>query len=246
MLNSIRFLYSWLLPPGLIILFFLVSFLLFLQTKRKLWFVLPVLLMYLLSVSAVSDHLIRPLETMYPQAPIKDLQQAQAIVILGGGAHYFVPDFNGKGQVAPDSVNRYVMGLRLQRVLHLPVIISGSLGEALYGTRLLKSCGLEDKFILKETKSRNTANNAKYTKEFCVMKGYQKLILVTSAHHLPRSVLLFQREGVDVIPYPADYRTHANTYYLLSDFTPSYDSMSNSALALKEYLGIVAVKMGWQ
>ena len=68
----------------------------------------------------------------------------------------------------------------------------------------------------------------------------------TSAFHMPRSVAFFEREGVDVIPYPTDYKTSRNLRLNAFVFTPSADCLYHSAIAMKEYLGLVAVKMGWQ
>ncbi|MBO6265173.1 MAG: YdcF family protein [Acidaminococcaceae bacterium] len=63
---------------------------------------------------------------------------------------------------------------------------------------------------------------------------------------MPRSVAFFEREGVDVIPYPTDYKTSRNLRLNAFVFTPSADCLYHSAIAMKEYLGLVAVKMGWQ
>ena len=71
-------------------------------------------------------------------------------------------------------------------------------------------------------------------------------MLVTSAHHMPRSVALFRREGVDVIPYPANYMTNKVSVLDAFDFIPNHQSLSNLSSALKEYLGILAVKVGLQ
>ena len=111
---------------------------------------------------------------------------------------------------------------------------------------MLKSVGIGEAFILKEDRSRNTVENARYTKLLCEKMGMDKVILVTSGYHLPRSVLIFEREGVPVIPYPTDYKTNQEIAIDAFSFTPSAEAVRTSAIAMKEYLGILAVKLGAQ
>lgn len=247
MIYILRLLYAWLLPPGLFILLFLLAFWRFRRTKKQRWLALPVLIIYLLSIDAVADRLIRPLEDCYPQPPVSELREAQAIVVLGGGVCDGVPDFDGTGQIATDADNRFLMGLRLHRALHIPIIVSGGPGyartatEADIAARTLQACGIKEKDLIKEDRSRNTKENAVFTKEICRQKGLNKVLLLTSAYHMTRSVMLFQREGLDVIPYPSGYRTDKQTRMNAFSFTPSFDALSTSAIAMKEYLGMLAV-----
>lgn len=252
MLYFIKLCYAWLMPPGLFILAVL-AVCIFCRKQVRFTKLLPVLLlMYLLSISAVSDRIIKPLEDYYPQPPLSEVRDAQAIVILGGGTCGDVPDFDGTGQIAAGAANRHLMGLRLHRALHVPVIISGGLVhkengiEAETGLRLLKACGVAEKDILPDAKSRNTAENARFTREICQTKGFRKVILVTSAYHMPRSMLLFRREGIEAVPYPTDYMTNKTLVLDAFALTPQAYHLNNTAIAMKEYLGILAVKAGLQ
>lgn len=252
MIYILRLLYAWLLPPGLFILLFLTAFWRFRRTKKQRWLALPVIIMYLLSIDAVADKLIKPLEDCYPQPPVSALREAQAIVVLGGGVCDGAPDFDGTGQIATEADSRFLIGLRLQRALHIPIILSGGPGyertaaEAEIAARTLQGSGVMEKDLIKEDRSRNTKENAVFTKELCRQKGFNKVLLVTSAYHMPRSVMLFQREGLNAVPYPSGYRTDKDTTLNAFTFTPSYDALSNSAIAMKEYMGILAVKTGLQ
>jgi uncharacterized SAM-binding protein YcdF (DUF218 family) len=252
MVYILRLLYAWLLPPGLFILLFLIAFWRFRRTKKQRWLALPLIVMYLLSIDTVADRLIKPLEDYWTQPPASKLQEAQAIVVLGGGACDEAPDFDGTGQISTEADDRFLMGLRLHKALHLPIILSGGPGyersdtEADIAARTLQACGVMEKYLIKEHRSRNTKENAVYTKEICQQKGYRKALLVTSAYHMPRSVMLFQREGLDIIPYPSGYRTDRQTKMNAFSYTPSSDALRNSAIAMKEYLGILAVKMKLQ
>lgn len=247
-----RFFYAWLLPPGLFLLTFLFSYYLFCKTKKKYWLLITFVLIYLLSIRVVKDALVKPLEDYYKQPSISELQDAQAIVVLGGGIADDVPDFDGEGQISESAANRFIMGLRLHKALHIPIILSGGQGfsysssEAEIAYRTLKACGVEEEYLLKEDKSRNTLENAKFTKQLCRQKGFHKVILVTTACHLPRATFLFQRQNMDVIPYPSNYRSNKVTKTGAFVLTPSFTYLFISSAAIKEYLGIIAIKIGMQ
>ena len=252
MLYILKLCYAWLLPPGLFILALLVMCWHYRKTVRFIKVLPVILLIYLFSISAVSDRIIKPLEDYYAQPALSELKEAQAIVVLGGGNLGGVPDFDGEGQVSMWAANRHFMGLRLHRSMQLPMIFSGGLVhkesgvEAYTAVRLHKACGVEEKYLLPDAKSRNTVENVRFTRQLCEQNGFKKVILVTSAYHMPRSVALFRREGVDVIPYPTDYLTNRTLVLDAFAFTPNHHSVSHVAIAIKEYLGMLAVKMGWQ
>ena len=252
MLIVLKLLYAWLLPPGIFLLAILLAYFFCRKSKNAHWLLYIFALIYLLSIQAVSDFVIKPLENAYPQPAVSELKDARAIVVLAGGIYDGVPDFDGAGQNSESSTVRLVAGLRLHRALHLPMVLSGGSlfddkdTEASLEYRMLRACGVEERYLIKEDRSRNTADNAKFTKEICRQKHYDKVILVTSAFHMPRSVAFFKREGMDVIPYPTDYKADQKLRPDAFAFTPSADCLHHTALAVKEYLGLLAVKMGWQ
>ena len=240
MLYIIKWFYAWLLPPGLFLLVALAMLFFSYKIKKKPWLVLPLLVIYLLSIRPVSNSFIKPLESCYVQPDVTELETAQAIVLLGGGSYEGVKDFDGEGQVSGSEANRLLMALRLHKALQLPIVLSGgqvfaySANEADIEYRVLKACGVEDKFLIKDSQSRNTAENAKYTKQICAQRNFGKVILVTSAFHMSRSVMLFKREGLVVIPYPTDYQTNKETVLDAFAFVPNIGSLYNTAVAMKE------------
>lgn len=252
MLYIVKLFYAWLLPPGLFLLFLLIAYVLYNKTRKVRYFFVAFALVYLLSIGFVCNPLLKPLENYYMQPDLSALQEADAIVVLGGGSVGGVTDFDGEGQVGADPANRLFMGIRLHRALNLPIILSGGQVFSYTGTeadieyRLLKSAGVDEKFLLKENRSRNTVENARFTKQLCEKMGFNKVILVTSGYHLPRSVLIFEREGMCVIPYPTDYKIGKEFVVDAFSFTPSSGCLNNSALAMREYLGILAIKVGAQ
>ena len=125
MLIVLKLLYAWLLPPGIFLLAIAAMYGYYRKAKYAKGLMLLFALIYLLSISAVSDKVIQPLEDQYAQPSVSELKDAQAIVVLAGGSYDGVPDFDGNGQNSESSTVRLVAGLRLHRVLHLPIVLSG-------------------------------------------------------------------------------------------------------------------------
>ena len=89
-----------------------------------------------------------------------------------------------------------------------------------------------------EGRSRNTAENARLTKQTLVrLPRRAPLILVTSARHMPRAAGCFREAGVEVIPWPVDYRRRALSWHAL---LPGIGDLEDSASAIHEYVGLLA------
>jgi len=93
----------------------------------------------------------------------------------------------------------------------------------------------EDKIIV-EGKSINTTQNAQFSTELMRQHDLKKPILVTSAFHMRRSVLNFEKCGVEVTAYPADYRTNLRHDFHYNKLKPSTDALDNNVIVLQEVL----------
>jgi uncharacterized SAM-binding protein YcdF (DUF218 family) len=90
-----------------------------------------------------------------------------------------------------------------------------------------------------ENKSRNTAENAEFSKELARPRPGETWLLVTSAYHMPRSVGLFRKVGFPVVPWPSDYRTSGREG--VGFFRDNeVDALQNTTLALREWIGLIA------
>jgi uncharacterized SAM-binding protein YcdF (DUF218 family) len=91
-----------------------------------------------------------------------------------------------------------------------------------------------------ESRSRNTDENARFTRELVSPESNERWLLVTSAAHVPRAVGSFRRAGFEVIPYPTDYRTEGK----VSDFwefrTEPLEGINMLDAATHEWLGLIA------
>ena len=121
--------------------------------------------------------------------------------------------------------------------------------------QLLGIMGVPPAAVWWESRSRNTYENAVETKKLLDPKGIRRIILVTSALHMPRARAIFSKLGFDVIPAPTDYTATAAAwdYYLTPNPTiqvfnlfPTTEALDNTMRALKEYVGIAVYRLrGW-
>ena len=82
MLIILKLLYAWLLPPGIFLLVIAAMYGYYRKTRYAKGLMLLFALIYLLSINAVSDKVIQPLEDWYAQPSVSELRDAQAIVVL--------------------------------------------------------------------------------------------------------------------------------------------------------------------
>jgi uncharacterized SAM-binding protein YcdF (DUF218 family) len=208
----------------------------------------------------VSISLIHSLEWQY--LPAEELPKAEAIVVLGGGtdsAQYprQIVEVNGAGDRVLYAGWLYHQGAAPN------LLLSGGyvayLGErdapANEMADLLLMLGVPEDALWLEPDSRNTYENALYSREILEREGIKRIILVTSALHMPRSVALFEKQGLEVIPAPADYAVTQASWEslwepsmtnIVFNLMPSGNNLQNTTTALKEYIGIFVYRLrGW-
>lgn len=145
-----------------------------------------------------------------------------------------------RGRSAQAQANRLLTAVRLQRKLDVPILVSGgqvysdSGPEAQIARRILLSLGVPDDKILVETKSINTTQNAKFSTEILREHGLSQPLLVTSAFHMKRSVLNFEKQGVAVTAYPADYQVSHHPVFHYTKLRPQTEALLNNVTVLQE------------
>lgn len=230
-----KLLSSLFLPPGSFILaFLLISFF---ERKKKFTYYFSMtcaLCLYLLSIEPVKDALFTPLENEFP---VPERIEGDALVVLGGGSY-------NTGILKEDSMKRLLTAITLHKKTGLPIILSGgaeNLPDAEIMKSLLLDFGVDKRDILTEVKSRDTRENALYVKNLCHQRNYRRLILITSAYHMPRAVELFKKEGLYVIPYPTDFKRDMR--YNLYSLLPKMSVLNDSVKALREYFALLSLKL---
>lgn len=248
-----KFLPNFVYPLGLV--FILVVLALFLRRRAKLRTVLLAATALIMLVSGnrwVAYSLARSLEWQY--LPLNPVPQADVIVVLGGGTEfeqYPRPMVESNG--AADRVLYAGKLFKEGKAPHL--LLSGGNITWLNGrtttpaaemASLLELMDVPENALWLQPKSQNTYEDALYCAEILKAQGITRILLVTSAQHMPRSVALFKHYGFDVIPAPVDYTiTQANWDNLFSfdlqttlvNLVPNISSMSLTSSVLKEYIG---------
>ena len=226
---------------------------------RKRLLLAAVLLIWIGGNGWVSTALVKSLEWQY--LPQEEIPKADVIVVLGGGTQ---PGIYPRPSAEVDGAgDRILYGARLFREGKAPLVLvtGGRLpwsfvagGSDTEMAELLVFMGVPEEAILLEGVSANTYENAVFTKQILEPMGINRILLVTSAMHMPRSVAIFEKQGFDVIPAPTDFNiTQAEKLPFsqvwpnyLFEVIPSADNLNETSLALKEYLGILAYWMrGW-
>ena len=207
----------------------------------------------------VSHGLVQSLE--WQNIPKTELPHADAIVVLGGGTRsqaYPRPDVDFS-----DAGDRVWYGANLYRAGKAPkIIVSGGRiewqgagnDESENITKLLVRMGVPQIDIIPESKALNTWDNGVYVKEILKANNFKTILLVTSAMHMPRSLAIFKRLGIDAIAAPTDYRIsqlevdqpNSQTESVIIAFFPNADDLLLTTNALREYIGILTYKLrGW-
>ena len=248
-------------PLGLAIILSIVALLLGLKSSR--WTALPIGLALVILLTAsnpfLSDRLIKSLEWQY--FPPSEIPNSDAIVVLGGATRSISPpriiaDMNEHG-------DRLLYAAKLYQQGKAPLIIlsggriqwfGGGESEASDMAEIPQIMGVPKEAIIEEPLSLNTYQNAIYTKKILEEQGIKQVILITSAFHMPRSVLIFRRQGIDIIPAPTDYLVSEQKLQeydrslesKVISFLPNTGSLDNTTRAIKEYIGTIVYRLrGW-
>ena len=201
----------------------------------------------------VGDALLGSLEDDYPILEAAVCPPAEAIVVLGGATYAPVPPRKSV-EVGP-AFDRLLHGMRLLRAGRAPLLVlSGGVISMLVGSdmteaRRLRSLALEygvdPEVIVLEERSRNTYENAFYTWRVLQERGIERIILVSSAMHMPRAVATFKGQGFEVVPAPADVWV-VHRHFHLGRLLPNFNALEGSTAATKEYMSTVAYRLkGW-
>jgi uncharacterized SAM-binding protein YcdF (DUF218 family) len=192
--------------------------------------------------------LLRPLEDRFPQPP-KDLPTPTGIIVLGGALDEIKSEARGQEILTADA-SRLTNAVELARRYPTARLVftggAGSLSnepsEAIGVRKLWLALGAQPERMSFETKSRNTWENALFTRELLKPKPGETWLLVTSAWHMPRSVGIFRRVGFNVTPYPVAYRTFGDARDWLS-FISLTERLFMLEFSVREWIGLVAYRL---
>ncbi|ANT64445.1 YdcF family protein [Prosthecochloris sp. CIB 2401] len=217
----------------------------------KRWFAVwvGVTLLYLLAMPISGDALMRIVEDGNQVVPIRQVEKADAVVVLGGMVRYVPGAAMGEWGEAAD---RFFAGVSLYQAGKAPVLVfpAGRMpwmphvrpeGDLLRERALLEGVPADAMFITPEV--QNTADEAREVRTLLQYTASPRVILVTSAFHMPRAAMMFRFAGMEVEPYPVDFRTDYYKEWTPYDVLPSVRGLENSELALRELIGLAYYRL---
>lgn len=232
------------MPPGCSIL------LLFLGLVFRGWkiatplLVLGLTILYLSSLPATGRWLSGQLE-IYPAISRPVHTDAEAIVVLGGGSYLQAPEY-GADSLKQWALERVRYAAWLHQATGLPILTSGgkpveqTLPEAVIARDIL-----ENEFAARvqwvEAKSRTTQENARYSCEILKKAKVKKILLVTHAWHMPRSIAVFNQHCIDITSQaaPTLFSTPSPLSKGLLAWIPAASALRQNTLYLHELVGYI-------
>lgn len=175
---------------------------------------------------------------------VKVTKTYSCVIVLGGFTSYDKNDngfFNG-------AADRFIQGALLLssgKAKHLLVtggngsLVQGHFREGTWVKQRLKEFNYPDSAILAESNSRNTIENALFSKPVLQRAGlHGPYLLVTSDFHMRRALMIFRKAGYDVDPYPCNFNVETSMISF-GDLVPDGGAFDGWTLYLKEMVGYV-------
>jgi uncharacterized SAM-binding protein YcdF (DUF218 family) len=219
-----------------------------LATLGRRLLVVSVVLMAICGFSPLGYWLLYPLESRFP--PWDAARGApDGIIVLGGPIDADLSVAHNM-PVTRSATDRMLAGAALAyRYPNARIVFTGGSAnllsndakEADYAAEIFTSLGIPKTRLTMERLSRNTYENAEFSKALVAPKVGERWLLVTSAYHMPRSVGLFRKVGFNVEPYPVDWRVGGRAD-LLTFTNFSVEGLARTDTGLREWLGLVAYR----
>ncbi len=220
----------------------------FARLGRRLM-VVSLLLFAICGFSPLGSWLLFPLESRFP-AWDAARGAPDGIVVLGGSIDADVSAARGVA-VVRGAADRIVAAAALARQYpDARIVFTGGSSnliendprEADFAAEIFERLGVRRERLTIERRSRNTEENAEFTKAIAAPKNGERWLLVTSAYHMPRSVGLFRKAGFAVEPYPVDWRVGSRAD-LLRFSAVAIEGLQRTGLAVHEWIGLLAYRL---
>jgi len=189
--------------------------------------------LWLLSTPIVSDALTGLVE-LYPPLDFRQAANAQAIVILGGGDQRpFAPEYQGPA-AEPLLLERLSYGAYVAKKTGLPILVTGfSIEARAMHDSLQRNFGVETRWI--DAEAYDTFQNARNSARILAADNVHRIVLVTRATHMRRSVQEFADAGFDVVPAPVGILAMRD--FSVLRYIPDPEALLRSHMAIYELIG---------
>lgn len=226
-------------PMGMVLALFVIG-LYFLLVKKhglsKLFLSATLGLLLLYSYPPFANYLIGNLESKYPKY---DHSASLSYIHVLGGGHNVDPEQPLSSQIGSASIKRNLEGILIHKQIENSKIIftgyegSTNIPTAVMNARLAKALGVKEGSLIVNGAPRDTKQEAEFAKSIV---GNASFILVTSATHMPRAMMIFKSKGLNPIAAPTNFlKTEFNGYFE----APKVESFYHSKIAMHEYIGIL-------
>jgi uncharacterized SAM-binding protein YcdF (DUF218 family) len=205
-----------------------------------------VALLVIAGLSPLGNALMLPLEDRFPPWDPSH-GPPTGIIVLGGAigpelsAARHTPDLNESAEritAVAALARQYPAARIIYSGGNARLVLMGGI-EADYAVDLLESLGIPRGRIETERQSRNTIENAEFSKALARPEPGERWLLVTSAYHMPRAIGAFRRARFPVEAYPVDWRTRGPIDLALP-FESITAGLRRTDTAMHEWVGLVA------
>ena len=213
-------------------------------TRKRLPVILALVLLIITSSPIVSHQMVAYIDGQERKKSVEDMDLADSIVVLSG----MIGPIRTKQGIAYEwgDPDRFFGGIELLKAGKAKnIIFTGGIlpwqknikpeGQIL--AKFAEDFGIPRDQIIVTGDVENTRDEAKAVKEILTKNNTNKVILVTSAFHMPRAANLFKKEGIEVQVFPVDYKAAGIGDVTPMDFLPSADAFYMFQFALRELIG---------
>jgi uncharacterized SAM-binding protein YcdF (DUF218 family) len=246
-----KFVSFWLMPMTFSVVAIVLGAWLTRSARRarlgRVLFISGVLSLLVFSNGYVARLLVRPLETRYapipefvPGTPLPPALAECRFVVVPGGGHGNTPGMAATNRLSTAALGRMIEAVRILRALPEAKLIVCGPGDGQSEThaavlgRAAQSLGVAPERILYVDQVRDTEDESRQTKR---LVAGNRVALVTSAWHMPRSMALFRSAEIEAVACPCDFVTHAEGGFYFDNFLWKPDALASSSLAFRERIG---------
>lgn len=212
--------------------------------RSGIWLlVISNLLFAVVGLSPLAYALILPLEDRFPHWDARG--SPDGIIVLGGTIDPGLSAARNEVSLSESAERLTAIAALARRYPAVSIVFSGGPlsppqhpNEAQLTARIFESFGISPERLMHESRSRNTAENATFTRALIGAKTNGRWLLVTSAVHMPRAVGAFRKAGFLVEAYPVDWQTTGRENGL-SFFRSPLDGLRLCDIAAHEWAGLL-------
>ena len=204
--------------------------------------IIGIFILIVCSLPIVSNKLVAYLESDYQLSKPSNIEPADSIVVLSGMIRT-INSKDGLDYEFGEASDRIFAGINLFKEKKAPKLIltrgklpwSVGIPEGEYLKKIAIANGISENNILLTENVENTDQEAKAIKKL-LSEDKTKVLLVTSAYHMPRAQKVFKAAGLNVVPFPVDFQKELSKITFMS-FMPSANALSGTSFFVREMMG---------